>query len=162
MVDLANVARYFINGMIKRYILQAKLLEQELAGLAGNNGIGPSSGGGSFGFASGFEGPSSSATAMGANVYSFATNNQERNVDEADIIKSDGSTGTTYGTSMHKSGNSFTPYQNHEILTLYYVFFSICCAFRLHCHVAGADRCISGEDELGLIGRRVVTITRFQ
>jgi hypothetical protein len=94
-VDLINVARYYVNALIQKnlltYFQQQQLQEQQQAQNTDVLLLGSSSGSASSSGAS-IGGPST----MGGNVNvnSFGTNNQEANVDEGDVVKSDGITGT--------------------------------------------------------------------
>jgi hypothetical protein len=96
-LDLVSVARYYVNALIQKntltYLQQQQQQQEEDQSLnvflLGSSSGSASSSGASMG------GPST----MGGNVNSFDTNNQEANVDEGDIVKSDGNTGTIY--SIH-------------------------------------------------------------
>jgi hypothetical protein len=100
--DLTSVAKYYLNDVVRRntgeYLNQNVILNREpmvlnmaetaTTSAVTTNGVAmePSTAAGAT--------TTTSATKVGENVDSFATNNQEDNVDEADIIKSDGTTGT--------------------------------------------------------------------
>jgi hypothetical protein len=124
-LDLTNVARYFVNYLVKRNTADYK---QQLNYLLPNNNnpLQWNSGGGGA-----IDGTFS------GNINSFGTNNQETNVDEADLVKSDGTTGTL-STGCANAVATMHPNAHTSILTLFY---SICGIGRLHCHGGCADRC---------------------
>jgi hypothetical protein len=80
--NLTNVARYYVNAVTQRNVLTFVQLQQlqEQQPKSGDFLLGSSSGGTSFN--------------VGGTINSFDTNNQEANVDEGDLVKSDGTTGT--------------------------------------------------------------------
>jgi hypothetical protein len=116
-MDLISVARYYLNALVHENLL-ASLKEKEEAKENSNPMLmGSSSEGATSGGATNLE-------VSIDTVNSFATNNQEDNVDEADIIKSDGTTGTSIIRESVKLYPNISNFVHADFILV--VFCSVC------------------------------------